>query len=59
MNIKPQVSWRKIHYFENDEPSPCTAVAVYEQNEIATVGEDGVINLLSSQSQNIVRRIGR
>lgn len=57
VNLKNEITWRNIHSFKNGECSPCTALALYE-NDITTVGEDGCINLLTAQSQNVVRKIG-
>lgn len=58
VDLKNEITWRNIHSFKNGESSPCTALALYE-NDIATVGEDGCINLLTAQSQIVVRKIGR
>nr|CAI5860046.1 unnamed protein product [Callosobruchus analis] len=58
IHLKTSTKWQNIHQFDNGESSPCTALAVYEKNDIVSVGEDGCINLLNSQSQRILRRIG-
>nr|CAH7742510.1 unnamed protein product [Callosobruchus chinensis] len=58
IHLKTSTEWQNIHHFDNGESSPCTALAVYEKNDIVSVGEDGCINLLNSQSQRIFRRIG-
>ncbi|KAF7276259.1 hypothetical protein GWI33_010728, partial [Rhynchophorus ferrugineus] len=50
------VAWDNLHYFQNYDTSPCTALAVYE-NDLVTVGEDGKINILTSQSKNVIRTI--
>lgn len=57
ITLNEGIMWKKLHYFQYDEPSPCTSLALYE-NDIVTVGEDGRINLLSAQSNIIIRRIG-
>lgn len=49
--------WDKIHHVSNGI-SPCTSFALYD-NDIATVGEDGRINLLTAQKKGIVRTIGK
>ncbi|XP_050304526.1 nucleoporin Nup43 [Anthonomus grandis grandis] len=54
--IKHHRTWKDIHYFKNSEPSPSTALTFHE-NDIVTVGEDGRINVLNAQSENIVRTI--
>ncbi|KAJ8919107.1 hypothetical protein NQ315_012092 [Exocentrus adspersus] len=46
----------KCRLFWMEKPPPCTALAVYE-NDVATVGEDGCINLLTAQSQKVVRKL--
>lgn len=43
--------------FSVNEPASCTALSTFEQ-DIATVGEDGRINLLTAQQKNPVRTIG-
>ncbi|KAJ8942682.1 hypothetical protein NQ314_010004 [Rhamnusium bicolor] len=55
-SIKNEMLWKDLHSFQTGETSPCTALALYE-NDIVTVGEDGCINLLTAQSQNVVRKI--
>ncbi|CAG9769548.1 unnamed protein product [Ceutorhynchus assimilis] len=54
--IQNYTTWENLHYFKNGDPSPCTALAVHD-NDMATVGEDGRINILRAQSKDIVRRI--
>ncbi|KAJ3634208.1 hypothetical protein MTP99_011112 [Tenebrio molitor] len=54
--IESKINWEYIHNFPNGEISPCTSFSTYD-NDVATVGEDGTINLLNSQNQNVVRKI--
>ncbi|XP_023012732.2 nucleoporin 43 [Leptinotarsa decemlineata] len=54
--LKSEITWNKIHQFKNGEASPCTALAVYE-NDIVTVGEDGCINLLNTKVQKVHGKI--
>ena len=54
--IESKIRWEGIHKFPNDEISPCTAFCTYD-NDIVSVGEDGNINLLNSNNQNVVRTI--
>lgn len=54
--IEPKLSWENIHKFSNSEASPCTSFATYDF-DIASVGEDGCINLMNAQSQDVFRKI--
>jgi len=54
--LKHCTKWENLHYFDNGESSPCTALAFHE-TDLVTVGEDGRINVLSAQSQNVVKKI--
>ncbi|CAG9761029.1 unnamed protein product [Ceutorhynchus assimilis] len=65
--IQDYVTWKHIHYFKNGNPSPCTALAVHDPSpftavaannfDVATVGEDGRINILTAESTAVVRTI--
>lgn len=57
IDLKNEITWSDIHYFKNGEKSSCTSVAVYD-TDIATVGEDGCINLLNAQSVKVVSKKG-
>ncbi|XP_069668662.1 nucleoporin Nup43 isoform X2 [Periplaneta americana] len=49
-------SWNSIHYFSFERSSPCTGLACFEE-DIATVGEDGRLVLLTARQKRPVRRI--
>ncbi|XP_018321857.1 nucleoporin Nup43 [Agrilus planipennis] len=53
IDIEACINWNKIHNFSENEVAPCTSLSCYK-NDIVTCGEDGRINLLTSQHQNIV-----
>lgn len=55
-SIKETMCWDKIHYFEFGGSSPCTGLACFEE-DIATVGEDGRLVLLTARQNRPVRRI--
>lgn len=55
-DISEDVSWKNIHKFKNDETSSCTSFAVYDR-DIASIGEDGSIHLLTALRKQIVRKI--
>lgn len=57
-SLQNYISWKDIHYFRDGEPSPCTALTSHG-NDLVTVGEDGRINVLTAQSTNVVRSIGK
>ncbi|XP_011301967.1 nucleoporin Nup43 [Fopius arisanus] len=50
------MSWELIHRFSTGDSAACTALATFNQ-DIATVGEDGRINLLTAQEKKPVRTI--
>ncbi|XP_034952002.1 pre-mRNA-splicing factor ATP-dependent RNA helicase DHX15 isoform X2 [Chelonus insularis] len=54
--FKELMSWNNIHQFDTAENASCTALATFNQ-DIATVGEDGRINLLTAQQKKPVRVI--
>ncbi|KAL1508944.1 hypothetical protein ABEB36_003758 [Hypothenemus hampei] len=54
--IEPVITWKDIHYFKNGDLSPCLSLAIYEQ-DLVTVGEDGRINVLTTQSSDVIRSI--
>ncbi|XP_060524404.1 nucleoporin Nup43 [Cylas formicarius] len=56
VGLKQENKWTDIHYFFNGDRSSCTGLALYE-SDIVTVGEDGRINLLTAQMENVVRTI--
>lgn len=57
VDMKEQVLWDKIHKFNNGYISSCTGLSVYEE-DVATIGEDGCLNLLTSKRETIVRTFG-
>ncbi|KAK0094826.1 hypothetical protein PV326_009889 [Microctonus aethiopoides] len=54
--LKELTIWENIHQFKTSEQASCTALATFKQ-DIATVGEDGKINLLTAQQKTPVRTI--
>ncbi|EFA03069.1 nucleoporin Nup43 [Tribolium castaneum] len=54
--IERKIYWEGVHKFPNGENCPCTAFCTYD-NDIVSVGEDGSINLLNAQNQNVIRTI--
>lgn len=57
VSIYDEISWNKLHKFKNNDISPCTSFAIYD-NDIVSVGEDGYINLLTALKRSVVRTIG-
>ena len=51
-------TWEKLHYYKTKEPSPCTGLACFEE-DIATIGEDGRIVLLTLVQTKPIRVIGK
>lgn len=45
-----------LHKFASGDTSPCTGISVFDK-DIATVGEDGRLNILSSNGMNVLREI--
>lgn len=58
VDMKELVLWDKIHKFSNGDISSCTGLSVYEE-DVATIGEDGCLNLLTSKRETIVRTFGK
>lgn len=56
--INEERSWKKLHKSKNGDVSSCTSFGMYE-NDVVTVGEDGNINLLTTQRKDVVRTIGK
>lgn len=54
--IKEVISWDDIHFFRFGGKSPCTGLACFEE-DIASVGEDGCLSLLTATQKKPVRRI--
>ncbi|KAJ9595957.1 hypothetical protein L9F63_012850 [Diploptera punctata] len=54
--MKETVCWDNIHYFECGEKCPCTGLACFEE-DIATVGEDGRLVLLTARQKRPLRCI--
>lgn len=54
--FKEVVSWDDIHFFSVGGRSPCTGLAVFEE-DIVSVGEDGCLCLLTARRKMPVRRI--
>ncbi|KAB0796430.1 hypothetical protein PPYR_10491 [Photinus pyralis] len=54
--ITQENRWEKIHKFKNNDNSSCTGFASYN-NDIASVGEDGCINLLNVEHKNVIRSL--
>lgn len=54
--FKKRMAWENLHSFKTLEHAPCTGLSTFEQ-DIATVGEDGKINLLTASEAKPVRTI--
>lgn len=54
--LREVITWDTCHYFKTGERSSCTGIATFEE-DVATIGEDGRINLLSLHSERLVRVI--
>lgn len=50
--------WDKIHHLKHDRVSSCNSFAVYE-SDVASVGEDGRMILLSVKQKCVVRTISK
>lgn len=48
----------KRNFCSDSEQASCTSFSTFEQ-DIATVGEDGTINLLAAQDKKPIRIIGK
>lgn len=57
-DLRLKTTWDKLHYFKTKESSPCTSLACFEE-DVATVGEDGRIALLTVTQNKPIRVIGR
>lgn len=58
VNIAEENSWKNIHKFKNNDASPCTAFALQDE-DVVTIGEDGSINMITVQKDEIVRTISK
>ncbi|KAF5301006.1 hypothetical protein FQR65_LT08989 [Abscondita terminalis] len=56
VEITKEKCWSNIHRCKNNEPVLCSSFTVYE-HDIVTIGEDGSINLLNVERDNVLRRI--
>ncbi|KAG7190344.1 hypothetical protein KM043_006457 [Ampulex compressa] len=54
--FKEHMAWEFIHNFKTEDYASCTALSTFEQ-DIASVGEDGKINLLTAGQKKPVRII--
>lgn len=57
-DLSELTSWEGLHYFKNGDASSCTGLACFEE-DIATVGEDGRITLITVSQTKPVRTIGK
>ncbi|PSN43436.1 Nucleoporin Nup43 [Blattella germanica] len=57
-SIRETMSWDNAHFFEFGAVSSCTGLACFEE-DIATVGEDGRLILLTARRKQPVTRIER
>lgn len=55
--IVEDYSWDKLHYLKVDGTVSCNSFALYD-SDVASVGEDGRLNLLSVKQKCVVRVIG-
>lgn len=56
--IEEEYSWEKLHSLVGEDGASCNSFALYD-NDVASVGEDGRLNLLSVKQKCIVRTIGK
>lgn len=54
-NLKQTYCFRDLHYLHTNVQAPCTALSTFK-GEIATVGEDGRLNLLQAKTTRILRK---
>lgn len=52
-NLKENRKFENIHKFKTGDLALCTGISVFDEN-ISTIGEDGRINVISSNSQKII-----
>lgn len=56
--INEDSSWDKIHSLKDGSVASCNSFALYD-SDIATVGEDGRLNLLCAKRRSLVRSLGK
>lgn len=56
-SITVQHSWEKLHYYKTGEPCVCSDISCLDE-DVASVGEDGRIVLLTANEPQPVRVIG-
>ncbi|GLH06246.1 Coatomer subunit beta' [Gryllus bimaculatus] len=56
--FKELIVWDKLHEFSYGNCCPCTGLACFEE-DIATIGEDGRIALLTARQKNPLRKIDK
>lgn len=56
--IDEDSGWDKIHSLKNGCVASCNSFALYD-SDIATVGEDGRLNLLCAKRRSVVRALGK
>lgn len=56
--IDEACSWDKLHSLPYDTVASCNSFALYD-SDVASVGEDGRLNLLCVKQKSIVRVIGK
>lgn len=55
-NLTEEYCQKDAHHFENNVTAPCNALSTFEHN-IASVGEDGRLNVLNINGNAIIRTI--
>ncbi|XP_075223788.1 nucleoporin 43 [Lycorma delicatula] len=55
-HFKNIVRWDDLHFFSSGDKSSCTGLATFEE-DVATIGEDGRISLLSLHHEKLLRVI--
>lgn len=55
-NLHENFRFGDLHKFKTNDPAVCTGLSVFEDS-IATIGEDGTINLLSLSAQKILMKL--
>lgn len=51
--------WERLHHTTGGEPTPCTSLAVCGGVSLVTGGEDGRINVIGVEAQQVTRTISK
>lgn len=55
-NLQQNFRFKDLHKFKINDPALCTGLSVFEDT-IATIGEDGTVNLLSLSAQKVLMKL--